>query len=119
MFRNYLIFACFAVAAISCDVQRPELMNKTHDAEGLDFTINVKTFPSRRSLNKYLEKKGYSEQEVDGLARWAITPGNKKPRRCDVFVIEPSHEADHARQEDWGHELMHCVYGSFHKEGVR
>jgi len=120
MLRNYLIAAICVLLFVSCDSEFSSLVEE-HNAEGQDFTINVKTFSSQRALNRYLESKRYnSGPEVEGLARWAIKPETQTaPRRCDVFVVKPKSQRDHATQETWGHELMHCVYGSYHEDGVR
>lgn len=101
---------------ISCD--QPTSLNKTHDITGEYVDIRVQTFSSQRQLNKYLKRK--EGDEVEGLAQWAHPKGDlTKVKRCDIYVVEPRDSRDYGQMETWGHELMHCIYGSYHPEGQR
>ena len=106
---------------VSCGENTGREMTPTHNAEETDFTINIKTFRNSRQLNRYIEKNNIpTEGEVDGVAQWSIKPiEGATPSRCNVYVVQPNSQTDHATMETWGHELMHCVYGSYHAEGVR
>jgi hypothetical protein len=107
------------LALSSCDTTEKSI-TKTHDVTGEYIDIRVQTFPTERALNKYLEDAEFSKQEVEGLARWAHPKGDlTKVKRCDIYVVEPSGVRDTNRLTTWGHELAHCIYGSFHKEGER
>lgn len=88
----------------------------SHDVSGIDQTIKVTTYDSAIELNRAVEDTvGY---KVDGVAFWRIDAiGNVK--RCDIHVVKPHSKFDYNQQETWGHELMHCIYGSYHKEGER
>ena len=94
-------------------------MTETHNAEEVDFTIKVHTFESEIQLNRYVKKlEGAPPYGVEGLAQVRVDAiGNVK--RCDVYVLRPGGARDYEQQETWGHELMHCVYGLYHEEGVR
>ena len=103
----------------SCDTTEKSI-TKTHDVTGEYIAIRIQTFPTERALNKYLEDADFSKQEVDGLARWVPPKGDlTKVKRCDIYVVEPKSVRDTNRMSTWGHELAHCIYGSFHKEGER
>ena len=102
---------------MSCD-STDKGMNKTHDITGEYVDIRVMTFSTQRQLNKYLKRK--DGEEVEGLAQWAHPKGDlTKVKRCDIYVVEPNSSRDYGQMETWGHELMHCIYGSYHPEGQR
>jgi len=113
-----LTTAILALFLVSCD--KPTEIKKTHDLTDQYVDIRVMTFESRSQLNKFLELKSYSDQEVEGLARWAHPKSDMtKVNRCDIYVVEPSGVRDKGTLTTWGHELAHCMYGSYHKEGER
>ena len=102
---------------MSCDTT-DKGMTKTHDITGEYVDIRVMTFSTQRQLNKYLKRK--DGEEVEGLAQWAHPKGDlTKVKRCDIYVVEPNSSRDYGQMETWGHELMHCIYGSYHPEGQR
>ena len=110
--------AVLALLLASCD--NPTGINKTHDVTDQYIDIRVMTFESKTQLNKFLELKSYSDQEVDGLARWVHPKSDMSTvKRCDIYVVEPSGVRDTGTLTTWGHELAHCMYGSYHKEGER
>lgn len=45
-----------------------------------------------------------------GWAKW-----NNVDNQCEIHVVKPRHANDSNTMETWGHELVHCSYGSFHK----
>jgi len=111
------IAAVFFLLVASCDQDRS--LEPTHDVTNLDQTIQVHTYGSQKALNKAVAKLDRApDHEVDGLAQWRLDAiGNVK--RCDIHVVEPKSRMDRAQMETWGHELMHCIYGSYHREGER
>lgn len=110
------IVALLTLLLVSCD--QPTSLNKTHDVTDQYIDIRVQTFPSQRQLNKFLNRK--DGEEVEGLAQWAHPKGDlTKVNRCDIYVVEPRDSRDYGQMETWGHELMHCIYGSYHPEGQR
>ena len=112
------IVALLALLLVSCD--KPTGIKKTHDVTDQYVDIRVMTFKTQSQLNKFLKLKSYSDQEVEGLARWAHPKGDMtKVNRCDIYVVEPSGVRDTGALSTWGHELAHCIYGSYHKEGER
>ena len=113
-----IITAVLALLLVSCD--KPTGIKKTHDVTDQYVDIRVMTFETESQLNKFLKLKSYSGQEVEGLARWAHPKDDMtKVKRCDIYVVEPSGVRDTGTLSTWGHELAHCIYGSYHKEGER
>ena len=117
--KNKITILLGLLLLVSCDSTQDSI-TKTHDVTGEYIDIRVTTFSNDRQLNKFLKSNDFSSQEVDGLARWAH-PKNElsKVKRCDISVVEPYGVKDTRTLTTWGHELAHCIYGSYHKEGER
>lgn len=131
-FKEELIFDTFKVALFlfllitlvtSCGdkTDGPELI-KTHDYSNRELPITVMVFESNSDLNKYLRSKELTQREskVEGLALWSLNAKNRtEVMDCTIYVVEPKGSQDYNELTTWGHELLHCVYGSFHKDGIR
>lgn len=107
----------------SCDkpTYGPELI-KTHDYTNKQFPVTVMVFDDERKLNSYLHKEKLLDREetVDGMAKWALNKNDQSVMtRCTIYVVEPKGSKHYSELTTWGHELVHCVYGSFHKDGIR
>ena len=104
----------------SCEPSPDSGVTKTHDVTGEYIDIRVMTFDNQSSMQRYLTRNKLTNDEVDGLAQW-VHPKNDltKVKRCEIYVVEPSGVKDYNTMETWGHELVHCMYGSFHKKGER
>ena len=104
---------------VSCSENESAVIEGTHDTTGQDMIIQVHTFRNESALNDAVSKlEGVPSFKVEGLAQWRLDAmGNFK--RCDIYVVKPKGKFDYGQQETWGHELMHCVYGSYHREGER
>jgi hypothetical protein len=92
-------------------------LQKTHDVSGKFLPIKVMVFDTESELQRYLQKNRLQKKKVKGLALWNIDA--KDPERvydCTIYVVDPKGLKDKDRFETWGHELVHCVYGSFHEE---
>jgi len=112
-----------AVTLLSCDnnARGPELV-KTHDYSGKQFPITVMVFDSERALNNYIhsQKLLTRDEQVQGLALWSLNKNDQSVmNHCTIYVVEPNGAKDYKELTTWGHELVHCVYGSFHKDGIR
>ena len=117
-----LMCLAIAIGVASCDrksVTPMETGPNTFNAEGVDIPIAVHTFDSVKELNAFKKNlDGAPEYAVEGLAQARVdVMGNVK--RCDIYVVRPAGAKDYDIQLTWGHELMHCIYGLYHKEGVR
>jgi hypothetical protein len=92
-------------------------LKKTHDVSGKFLPIKVMVFDTESDLQRYLQKNRLQKKKVKGFALWNIDSRN--PERvydCTIYVVDPKGLRDKDRFETWGHELVHCVYGSFHEE---
>lgn len=89
----------------SCDSERP-LVKKDFDNTGKTLTLTVTTYNSLDKLNLNVRKP------AQGLKGQAYLLDDV----CDIKVYEPRT----LREDDefaltLGHELMHCLYGNYHK----
>ena len=100
------------------DGSNTSYLERSHDASGVDVVIRVTTFDNQALLNSGIQKLYPGRPAVEGFAAWRIDTMDNV-RRCDIYVEEPQSKRDLYQMEIWGHELMHCVYGSFHEEGER
>lgn len=90
---------------------------QTHNLDGQTFPLKVMVFESEYALNKYVQGNDLIQQDVLGLARWTVKRDDRSNvTGCTIYVVDPKGLNDSNRFETWGHELVHCVYGSFHKE---
>ena len=83
-----------------------EPMKADLDNSGVEMRITVHTYKNRKALIEATTK--YGTQDEIGLAVW-----NNKNNKCDIYVLEVKSK-NSQQLETWGHELSHCVYGSFH-----
>lgn len=115
-----IIIGVMILFVVSCEPLPDKGLIKTHDVTGEYLDIRVMTFKSQKGLQKYLTKNKMTFHEVDGLAQWVHPKDDlTKVKRCEIYVVEPKSVRDTDVMETWGHELAHCIYGSFHKKGQR
>lgn len=94
-----------ALLLSSCGNERP-LVKKDFDKTREELILTVTTYDSLSKLNDNVKKPAL------GLKGQAHLLGNV----CDIKVYEPRT----LREDDefaltLGHELMHCLYGNYHK----
>lgn len=54
-----------------------------------------------------------------GIAVSVSEPGCARMQKaCEIWFVLPSHSEDQERLALLGHELLHCLYGRYHEEGV-
>jgi hypothetical protein len=114
------LLAVFSLLSLSsCDNAPDTGVSGTHDYAGKEFPITVIVYDTPAQLNKVANEKGITES-ADGFALWAIKKNDPTTMtKCTVHVVKPSSVRDYEQMTTWGHELVHCVYGTFHKEGER
>lgn len=77
----------------------------------LDLKVKVVLFDTQQDLNNYINNKhsiteGYTRA---GLSVWYTDDVNS----CTIYLVKGTAKI---LEKHYGHELMHCIYGSFHKE---
>ena len=110
-----IIFIATLLLLTSCE--KPTPIDKEFDKTGESLVITVYTYKNEQQLTRALIAKNeelntetpYPDKLREGWAAW-----NKYS--CDIHILEPRHMRDF---ETLGHEMAHCLYGTYHKEGVR
>lgn len=110
-----ITLAIMVLFLVSCDPSPDKKLSGTQDYTGVQFPITVYTYDSREELNKAVEGKKPKGQRVEGLALWFLKKENREMIRCEIHVVSPS-KVDDEHILTWGHELAHCIYGTYHKE---
>lgn len=110
-----IILATLVVFLVSCDPSPDNKVSGTQDYTGIEFPITVYTYDNRTELNKAVEGRKPKGQRVEGLALWSLGKTSREMKRCEIHVVVPRGVEDE-HMTTWGHELAHCVYGTYHKE---
>ncbi len=97
----------------SCD-QQGEPVEPTMDRTGAPVTITVIIYPNHRILN---EENPDLPAEVVGFSEWVKDDVIGRTPFCRIHVVKPMGLSD-PDVKTWGHELLHCVYGKYHKEAI-
>lgn len=123
------LISLLGVLALTACEQKPNI-DKPINREDQAITTTVHLYNSKDQVEKkYREiyNIDYSNQAVDllGFAIWnefrdaqgnPIEPKDR-PLHCDIYAVRPTRIDDEATRT-LGHELMHCIYGKFHKDGI-
>ncbi len=118
MLRGILSKTIIGVAVllmVSCEPSPSKKVEGTQDYSGVQFPITVYTYNSRQELNKAIKEKKPHAVRVEGLALWFLYKESREMKRCEIHVVHPN-KVDDEHMLTWGHELAHCVYGTYHKE---
>lgn len=97
------VLAAFCLFACS---DSPQLIEQ--DFERTQIELTVKIYPTYEAMQEAV-KKEYGKTHsphTTGFAMW-YTDGTD----CTIYVVKPKKEKEFV---NWGHELGHCVYGSWH-----
>lgn len=87
-------------------------VNAKFDRTGRPQKITVITYPNKKELTRAYQKiTGQSAPEHDGFAVWS---NETEEWGCEIHVVPITGNNNISRMTDWGHELAHCMYGSFH-----
>jgi len=113
------VIATLITAVIACGPKEDTEIKGSHNYEGDMFPLVVHVYDSYGELNKAI-KDINNGPKVDGFTSWFITKGDSQIMSdCQIHVVRPKGVRDVKVLETWGHELAHCVYGTYHKKGVR
>lgn len=112
MFRMFTAFSgLLATLLLSNLVLGKDLSKVDFDRTRVSVEITVIVYETQKLLD--LAWAEYNEgQRTDrgGFAVWTATA----PYKCSIHVLKIYTARDRKNLPIWGHELAHCVYGSFH-----
>lgn len=102
----------------SCSDSSISGISGTHNKEGEPLEITVRVFANNKEFDKYMKDELGVRDRVkrDGLAEWFVRNDTGEVVSCDIYVKEIRSVNDKDRMYEWGHELAHCIYGTYHKE---
>lgn len=79
-----------------------------------DFPIEIVLMESEEAVGKELAKhKNVAGEIVEGRSVAAFSTIRKNETRCTIYMVDPKISYT---PEFYGHELVHCIYGVWHKE---
>lgn len=76
--------------------------------------LTIVLYDSKQQLNEaYVTMHDLPKNtaSIEGFAQWSPTNEHK----CVLHLVQSETLSDNNNVTTWGHELKHCVYGSFHK----
>jgi len=101
-----IAITALTLGMLACSSSKSTLINEDHTR--LNMEIKVHVFKNKKLLNSALKKEFPREiRTVEGFAVWYNTVEDY----CEIYVTKPDSKFD---INTWGHELAHCVYGSWH-----
>ena len=113
----YILIALVIVFLVSCEPNKK--IGKPLD---VDFNpprsvveVTVKYYKSELQVtNAYAKYHNVPRNSIETRSGWAVwSPSDNE---CTIHVVEPAGQTDSYAFETWGHELVHCTHGSWHKE---
>lgn len=105
-----LIFVMAAFLLMSCS-RKDEAIVPEWDYTGQQIQLTVHVFATIREKHRAIEARGYA---VDpSLAGFAIM--SPSDTVCEIFIVRPKN-IDDENTLTLGHEVLHCLYGRYHKE---
>ena len=113
--HKILGIAALVLLMVSCEPAPSKKISGTQDYSATQFPITVHTYDTKSELNKAIRNKTQHGQNVEGLALWFLGKETSKMKRCEIHVVTPKGVEDDY-MTTWGHELAHCVFGTYHKE---
>jgi hypothetical protein len=109
MKRKLAIVPLF-LGMMACSGTSREYLQKNHTRTHIDLKINI--YDNKNDMVRSLKKKFPRLYTLpEGVAIWDTTTN-----KCEIHVVEPKKAFD---INTWGHELLHCVYGSWHGPEVK
>lgn len=98
----------------SCEPSEKSGLPESFDRSGEELRITVIFHPSQAAVDKaYRDQFGRSNIDRLGFAVFA-NPGNR-PYWCTIHAQKPTRRDDE-KMDTLGHELTHCLLGTWHEE---
>lgn len=127
--KKYLIAGAVflgTIVLLSACEPRKERVEKVHDRTGHPIIVTVHIYDTQRELDQaYRDLHGISRRDDHdrryGFAvwpEWRDRDGNPVNEggewTCEIHILEPRF-VDDDRTLTLGHEMVHCIYGSYHE----
>lgn len=114
---KYLLGILGLLLLVSCsETDKENNLKKDFDRTGRPQTITVMVYDNKREMQK-AKADATNRQEINtDLLGWSIWSPNKESYGCTIHVMELKNSNDTDQMVTWGHELGHCMYGTYHPE---
>lgn len=103
----------FAIAFLTaCDNQGSDVsgdLDRSGKAQKITVYVYETSADMQNAKAEFLNTR--RERDLLGWAKWT----NRLEDGCEIHVVKLRGDND-SRMKTWGHELAHCVYGSYHSE---
>lgn len=115
------VFLATALLLSSCE--QGEKVVPTFDRSGLVMSVQINVYDTLGEVEEVYRQVHdlHRTQELAGLqgfAVWYEYPNGKpndEPYECTIHVARPG-RVDDNNTLTLGHEMLHCIYGSYHKQ---
>lgn len=117
LFVSIAVLTCIgAIGTSEYYEQHTREIVATHNYEDTQFTITVKVYDDQKELNKAIGDvhDGITGATLKGLSVWEIRDEDLVLTDCTIYVMRPTTINDY-KLKDWGHQLAHCAYGTYHQ----
>ena len=105
------IVACDNVGDSTGDITSKGDMDRTGTVQSI--TVNV--YESKRAMQQAKADRvgGPANSSLQGWSEWSPTD---EGWGCTIHVAKIPSLTSNSAMSTWGHELAHCMYGTYHKE---
>jgi len=103
----------------SCEPSETKGLPEDFDRSGEAIEITVIWHKSQQAVDKaYVEEFGRERNERGinrlGFAVWANP--SREPKWCRIHAMKPTRVKNDDKMDTLGHEMLHCMIGTFHPE---
>lgn len=106
-----IIIALVIILVGGCQ-DRGKPIQQTQYWESQPFTLTVHLYESSRQISREYHRL-YGD---DGKERYGFAVWYPNDNECVIHTLELKYQNEKFKMETTGHELYHCIYGSYHPE---
>jgi hypothetical protein len=74
----------------------------------LQFNTVVIEYDTHKELSKAITEYGFTTLQAKNIHAFSTVQGNT----CTIHIVKPAKDY---RPENIGHEIVHCIYGNWHR----
>lgn len=108
-----ILFIFILILLFGCD-QGGEV-NKDFDRTGASQKITVHVYETKSEMQK-AKADAVNSRKEPALLGWSEWSPSEPEWGCHIHVVKLKGDKDTSQMKTWGHELAHCMYGSYHAE---
>lgn len=112
-----LILISLVLILFGCNQQssNPE-MKKEHNRSGKEITITVFEYPTHNDVTRALAtfQRENKQTRTDAISLGWSAWDREEPYQCQIHIVPPE-RIDDDLTLTLGHEMSHCLYGTYHQ----